>query len=108
MKTTALVLATLLTGGIAATAHATVPVRNLPQQLVSYGDLDLQNADDARVLVRRIKSAARNVCGLNGSFAPPSLQHRMRTCAGEATARALAEVSARHDVAIRVAAVERR
>lgn len=105
---TALVLATLLTGGIAATAHATAPVRNLPQEVVSYGDLDLQNTADARILVRRIKSAARNVCGLGGSFVTPAIQARLHLCAAEATARALAEVNERHDVAIRVAAVERR
>ena len=107
MKTTALVLVTLLTGGIAATAHATTSVRNLEQRVVSYTDLNLQNASDAKVLVRRIKSAARSVCGLNDSPLPPMIQARLRVCAGDATARALAEVNARHDFEIRVSAVER-
>jgi UrcA family protein len=108
MKTTALVLASLLTGGIAATADATTPVQDLPQRVVSYGDLDLQDAADARVLVRRIKTAARDVCGLNGSFLSPAIEHRLRECAVAATARAVAEVNTRHEIVIRVAAVGRR
>src|SRR6185503_12720489 len=41
MKTFAIALATLLTGCLAATAQATVPVKGVQQQVVRYGDLNV-------------------------------------------------------------------
>lgn len=104
MKTFVLALATALT---AVTAHATAPVQNVREQVVSYADLDLQNASDAETLLRRIKSAARNVCGLRDRGPVPLDILNRQQCARSATARAVADVSARHDIEIRVATIAR-
>ena len=95
MKTFAIALATLLTGCLAATAQATVPVKGVQQQVVRYGDLNLGSQADASILLGRIKSAARTVCGLHqGMPMPIEIQARLRACADDATARALADVDA--------------
>ena len=66
MKTTALVT-TLLIGCLAATAQATTPAttENVRQQVVSFADLNLETEAGAKTLLRRIKFAARRVCGVN-------------------------------------------
>jgi UrcA family protein len=95
MKTFAIALATLLTGCLAATAQATVPVKGVQQQVVHYGDLNLASQADASILLGRIKSAARSVCGLHqGMPMPIEIQARLRACADDATTRALADVDA--------------
>jgi UrcA family protein len=95
MKTFAIALSTLLTGCLAATAQATVPVKGVQQQVVRYGDLNLASQADSRILLGRIKSAARTVCGLHhGMPMPIEIQARLQACAEDATARALADVDA--------------
>ena len=94
MKTFAIALATLLTGCLAATAQATVPVKGVQQQVVRYGDLNLASEADSAILLGRIKAAARNVCGLRTSMLlPMEIQWHRQACANDATARALAEVN---------------
>jgi len=95
MKTFAIAVATVLTGVMAATAHATVPAKGVQQQVVRYGDLNLASPSDSKILLGRIKSAARNVCGLRTSMLlPMEIQSRRQACADDATTRALAEVDA--------------
>ena len=95
MKTFAIALAALLTGCLAATAQATVPVKSMQEQVVRYGDLNLASQADASTLLGRIKSAARTVCGLRqGMPMPIEIQSRLQACAENATARALADVDA--------------
>jgi UrcA family protein len=95
MKTFAIAVATLLTGCLAATAQATVPVKSVQKQVVRYGDLNLASQADAAILLGRIKAAARNVCGLHTAMLlPMEIQWRRQACADDATARALAEVDA--------------
>ena len=95
MKTFVVAFAALLTGSLAATAQATVPVKGVQQQVVHYGDLNLASPADAAVLRGRIKSAARLVCGLHqGMPMPLEIQSRLEACADDATARAIAEVDA--------------
>lgn len=95
MKTFAIALATLMTGALAATAQATVPAKGVQQQVVRYGDLNLASQSDSQILLGRIKSAARNVCGLHqGMPMPIEIQARLQACAEDATARALADVQA--------------
>ena len=94
MKTFAIVSAALLTGCLAATAQATV-TRNVPREVVSYADLDLQSDADAAILVGRIKKAADRVCGLRQSSPLPlDIVARLQVCAKDATARAIADVNA--------------
>ena len=95
MKTFAIAVATLLTGCLAATAQATVPVKGVQQQVVRYGDLNLASQADSAILLGRIKSAARSVCGLRAGVPMPlEIQSRLQVCVEDATARALSEVDA--------------
>jgi UrcA family protein len=93
-KTFAFAAAALLAGSLAGMAQATTPVRNVHQQVVSYADLNLESEADAAILLSRIESAARKVCGYYLSPVPIELQSNLRTCAKEATARAVVDVNA--------------
>lgn len=87
----------VLAGSLISTAHATTTVRrgNMLQQVVSFADLNLDTEADAATLLRRIESAARNVCGLDRvTVLPLALQYELQVCATEATARAVNEVNA--------------
>lgn len=95
MKTLALTLATMMTGCVAMTAHATAPAVQVHQELVSYDDLNLQSEFGAGTLLIRIKFAARRVCGLaNPVLMQPSFADRLQSCTEESTARAVAEIGA--------------
>jgi UrcA family protein len=96
MKTTALVT-TLLIGCLAATAHATTPAtENVRQSVVSYSDLNLETEAGAKTLLRRIKFAARRVCGVNDAgLLAMEFRAPLHRCAEQATARAVADVDAR-------------
>jgi UrcA family protein len=105
MKTFAIACAALLTGCLAATAQATI-TRNVQREVVNYADLDLQSAADADILVGRIKTAARRVCGLHQSSPLPlEIVARLQLCAKDATARAVADINAptvlRREVVVR-------
>jgi UrcA family protein len=94
MKTFAIACATLLMGCLATTAQATA-TRNVERQVVRYADLNLQSEADAAILVGRIKTAARKVCGLRQpSPLPLEITARLQLCAKDATARAIADVNA--------------
>ena len=93
-KTLVIATAALLAGSLAGMAHATTAVRGVQQQVVSYADLNLENEADAALLLSRIESAARKVCGLRLSPVPLELQYHLRACAEDATARAVADVNA--------------
>ena len=95
-KTFVLAATALLAVSLAGMAHATTTVRrNLQQQVVSYGDLNLQSEADAATLLSRIESAARKVCGLNRvSILPLAMQYELQVCANTATARAINDVNA--------------
>lgn len=97
-KTFAIAIAALLASSVTGMAQATTTtgVRNgVEQQVVRYGDLNLESEADAAILFSRIKSAARKVCGLKGvSPLPLAMQFRMQACADDATARAVADVNA--------------
>ena len=97
---TALVMATLITGMLVGTANATTSATDVRQQVVSYTDLNLENSADAEILLGRIKSAARLVCGLRNSGPMPiDFRSRLQNCANEAVARAVADVDA-HTVVV--------
>jgi UrcA family protein len=98
MKTTALVT-TLLIGFLAVNANATTQSDATPkmrQAVVSYADLDLETEAGSKTLVRRIKSAARRVCGvLDAGLIAIEFRAQLHRCAEQATARAVADVDAR-------------
>jgi len=94
MKTSAIALATLVAVCTIGTAQATTATRNVVQQVVNYGDLNLANEADAAILHGRIESAARKVCGLSYSLIPMEIKSRIQACVQDATARAVADVNA--------------
>ena len=96
MKTLALVLTTLLFGCLAGTAQATTTAaKDVPYEVVSYADLNLANETDAAILLDRIKAAAVRVCSRDVDSSPLHFYKPVRRCANAATARAMADVSAR-------------
>ena len=97
MKTTAFVT-TLLIGCLAATAQATTTTLTTEtrQAVVSYADLTLESEAGAQTLLRRIKFAARRVCGVNDiGVLAIEFRAQLHRCAEQATARAVADVDAR-------------
>jgi UrcA family protein len=98
MKTTALVT-TLLIGCLAATAQATTTrtaTTETRQTVVSYADLNLESEAGAQTLLRRIKFAARRVCGVNDiGVLAIEFRAQLHRCAEQATARAVADVDGR-------------
>lgn len=93
-KTFAIAIAAILAGSLAGMAQATAVRRDLQQQVVKFNDLNLEREADAAVLLGRIESAARQVCGLHAGPMPIEIKARLQLCANEATARAVADVDA--------------
>jgi len=91
MKTLPIVFVSVLTSAISPLSEAAVQPETRSLE-VSYADLDLTKEAGAERLYLRIRSAARSVCGT------PGLQQiinvsRIRQCAEDATARAIAQVN---------------
>ena len=64
MKALQLILPVLLTAAaFAPLAQASSPMWDIPQVEVSYGDLNLANPVGAEIMLRRLQSAAIQVCG---------------------------------------------
>lgn len=74
-------------------AQAASPDREIRQKVVSYADLDLNRTADAQTLYRRIQSAARDVCGTPNALML-SVSALTRSCAEDATDRAITDVNA--------------
>ena len=94
MKTSAIAIGALLAICLTGMAQATTTGRKVYQQVVRYGDLNLENEADAAILHGRIKSAARNVCGMRQMLIPIELKSPVHACVEDAMARAIADVNA--------------
>ena len=95
MKTLALVFAPLLFGGLAATTDATTmttTAKDVPYEVVSYADLNLENEADAAILLQRVTAAARRVCSRDVDLLPLDFYNPVQRCAKAATERAMADV----------------
>ena len=87
----ALTFLTLLT----VDARATEPAGNPPSITVSYSDVAFGNTAGAADVYRKLKVAARKVCGLDRvTVLPLAMQYELQVCANEATARAVNDVNA--------------
>ena len=80
-----------LLGLMAAPAHAESVTRSAT---VRYDDLNLASAAGARSLYGRIVSAARDVCGSDGSIAIRAELTAWNTCVADSTRRAVIHVNA--------------
>src|SRR5262245_59794018 len=92
-KTFVIALAAIMAGSLAGMAQATAVRRDVQVQAVKYGDLNLEREADASVLLSRIESAARGVCGLHIGPLPFGVKMQLERCAADATARAVADVN---------------
>ena len=61
---------------------------------MTYADLNLESEADAAILLGRIESAARKVCGVKQMLIPMELKSPLHACVEDATARAVADVNA--------------
>lgn len=91
MKTLPIVLVTVLSSALSPSTNAAVQTETRAAE-VNYADLDLTNEAGAERLYLRIRSAARSVCGTPGLLQIINVS-RIRQCAEDATARAIAEVN---------------
>ena len=95
MKTANIVLAALLAGSLAVTAHATSSTQDTHQRIVRFGDLDLSKKSDAKRLRMRIRIAAQEVCSGPQGISEILYSNAMRVCAKAASERAIKEVNTR-------------
>jgi UrcA family protein len=77
---------------IASAAQAGEPADAPPHKVVNFRDLNLNTAEGAAALYKRIKSAASEVCGHSDSFDLSRL-YVPQTCINEAVSRAVAQVN---------------
>jgi len=83
----ALTFLTLLT----VDARASEPA-NPPSVTVSYSDVAFGNTDGAAAVYRKLKNAARKVCGVHGGTKTLELQLAARDCFEEALANAVRKI----------------
>lgn len=93
------VLAFSLLGGSLGVAYA-APAQDLPQVVVSYGDLDLSSSEGVRELYKRIDFAARQVCPYADARELGQVALN-RSCRNAAISRAVRDVKSPQLVALR-------
>jgi UrcA family protein len=90
-----LVAATVVTLGLAGFAAPSAHAESLTRSTtVRFDDLNLSSEAGARALYGRIVSAAREVCGSDGSVASRSELLGLHACVAESTRRAVVNVNA--------------
>lgn len=91
MKTLPIVLVTVMTSALSPASNASSSEGTRMQE-VHYADLDITREPGAERLYKRIRSAAREICGTPGIEQIINAS-TIRRCAEEATARAVAQVN---------------
>jgi UrcA family protein len=94
-KTLPFLCAALLMSSFASatTASKSVVIDPSRQRVVSYADLDLDNARDAKKFYQRVRTAAHAVCWMPGILQAIATVE-MHRCVQKSTKRAIAEVDA--------------
>ena len=86
-----LVSVALAAAALAAAPTAAAPLADVDKTTVAYGDLNLGHAEGRAVLDRRIRGAARLVCGVEQ--APGLIEHNaVKNCRDATIAAASSEV----------------
>lgn len=90
----ALAAAAVTAGAIALTTPAHAAAQAEDSVAISYGDLDLSTADGSARFERRVRQAARSLCGWS-QLQPIDMQRQVSACQQSvvANARADAEVA---------------
>ncbi|HET9231309.1 MAG TPA: UrcA family protein [Vitreimonas sp.] len=86
-----LALASAIAFGFVATAPAAAAEERA--QRVTYAELDLDNGAGVESLLRRIRSAAENMCGDRAGPMPLDQRMDVRRCVREKSAQAVADVN---------------
>jgi|AntRauTorckE6833_2_1112554.scaffolds.fasta_scaffold74661_1 UrcA family protein len=97
---------TLAFASTASEAREQALISNADQELttiVVYGDLNLDNADGAKTLERRVRRAVERVCQAPNGKVPVSEIRQFRTCRQQATEGAMASIRANAESNTRVA-----
>lgn len=68
--------------------------REAHSRTISYADLDLSQPGDAHRMLRRLRNAARDLCGERGGIIPLWERRDLRACEAEALAGAVAGLDA--------------
>jgi UrcA family protein len=94
MFAAALVLAALSFGAHADTSSPSTVIRG--RTVVSFGDLDIDTEQDAKILLQRIERAAKRACGGHATFSSytGSLDHTFEECRSEAIQRTVRQLGA--------------
>ena len=88
----ALCVATCAFAMLVAPASAAPTARDRTAVAVRYGDLNLDSEMGAKVLLRRLDQAARDVCG-GDAYARGLVRHAWRDCRTDAMTKAIAQVN---------------
>lgn len=92
MKTVQTLCSTLLLTGVALVCGNAIAAELVQEQrIVNYADLNLNNAAGVEVLYRRIRTAARSVCGPTNEVLP-ALRADDRKCVKDALEDAITRV----------------
>ena len=95
MKALQLILPVLLTAvAFVPLAQASSPMWDVPQVDVSYGDLNLANPVGAEIMLRRLQSAAIQVCGGRESSREIRWRTDYRSCVRLAIETAVRKINA--------------
>jgi UrcA family protein len=101
----AVLVGTLVAGSLGI-AQAVTPADDVPRVVVPYGDLDISTTDGAKVLYKRIASAATQVCPFADSVTPGQVA-KFRACREAAIERAVEAVNNTQLAALRAERVKR-
>jgi UrcA family protein len=86
-------VAVALAGSLFATAHAGSPALSEPQQVVRYGDLNLNSSAGIAALFHRVHQAAEQVCGGEVDRRELERAARWEACVNQATERAVDSIN---------------
>jgi UrcA family protein len=95
----ALVFSTL--SGVSAISHAEIGNANVATMRVSFADLDLTKTEGQEVLKRRVRGAARQVCGQAYSKSAGDLS-KNHDCRQYAALQALRQVGLQEELTVAV------
>jgi UrcA family protein len=81
------------TAALCTALSTTAAAEDVPSKVVKFNDLDINTADGAKVLYKRIRAAAREVCELSTS-GDPILRTATKGCIEKSIDRAVKGVNA--------------
>lgn len=81
------------TAALCSTLSATAEAEDVPSKIVKFNDLDITKPDGAKVLYRRIRAAARDVCERSSST-DPIMNMANKECIDTAVDKAVRKINA--------------